>query len=251
MKKRGTTGVDSEAYKNHIPLYHQIVSAIKQQIMDGELKNGDKIPTEKWLSEHFEVSRVTVRKALKDLMEQGFVEKRPNKGSFVIQPKYDKELSRMRSMHQELLAAGVLPSSKIISYQIIEADQWCTEYLGCKEGNQVIVIERIRYADDRPFAHQILYLPQKMFPEFNPWKLVDHSLHDIMQDEYKIDISHSTQSITAKLLTKEETKELKIRSNNPILHIKSTVYTKDNEVCEYADTHFITDVVRYSFTWYK
>ena len=120
---------DKEPLKDAIPLYHQIVAGLKEQINAGELVSGEKIPTEKWLSEHYGVSRVTVRKALENLTEEGYVEKRPNKGCYVLQPKFEKNFSRMRSLHQELVDAGITPSSKIISYQEVEADSWLCKHM--------------------------------------------------------------------------------------------------------------------------
>lgn len=243
------TGMESG--KEAIPLYHQIVSDLKEQINRGEIKSGNKLPTEKWLSEHYGVSRVTVRKALEDLIEQGYLEKRPNKGCFVLQPKFEKDLSRMRSMHQELLASGVIPTSKIVSYQEVQADSWICRHLKCDAEETVLVVKRIRYADERPFAEQSIYLPKSMFEEFNPWLLRDHSLHDVMQEQHGVEIRYSTQSVTATMPSKEQIKELELINEKPILHIRSTVYTSGEKVCEYSDTYFVTDVVRYSFTWYK
>ena len=242
---------DKEPLKDAIPLYHQIVAGLKEQINAGELVSGEKIPTEKWLSEHYGVSRVTVRKALENLTEEGYVEKRPNKGCYVLQPKFEKNFSRMRSLHQELVDAGITPSSKIISYQEVEADSWVCKHLGCKQGEIVLVIKRIRYADERPFAEQTIYLPKYLFEDFNPWLLKEESLHDIMEKQYHVEILHSEQNITATMSEKEKMRELDLKKEQPILHIRSTVYTKDDKICEYSDTYFLTNVVRYSFAWFK
>lgn len=251
MEEKKDSRPDLESGKEAIPLYHQIVADLKDQINRNELKKGDKLPTEKWLNEHYGVSRVTVRKALEDLTEQGYLEKRPNKGCFVSQPKFEKDLSRMRSMHQELLASGITPTSKIISYQEVQADPWILSHLKCAEDETVLVIKRIRFADERPFAEQTIYLPKSLFGDFNPWLLRDHSLHDVMQEQYGVEIRYSTQSVNATTPTKERMKELELSNEKPILHIGSTVYTTDDKVCEYSDTYHVTDVVRYSFTWYK
>ena len=249
MQEKVLNGNPEDNGKETIPLYHQIVSDLKDQINRREMNNGDKLPTEKWLSEHYKVSRVTVRKALEDLIEQGYLEKRPNRGCFVIQPKFEKDLSRMRSLHRELLASGIIPSSKIISYQEVAADPWIGRHLQCEEGDIVLVIKRIRYADDRPFAEQTIYLPKVLFNEFNPWLLRDHSLHDLIEEEYSVPIISSTQTITARMPSKEQVAELDLKAGKPILHIRGTVFTEDDKVCEYSDTYFITDVVRYSFSW--
>lgn len=166
MEEKKDSRPDLESGKEAIPLYHQIVADLKDQINRNELKKGDKLPTEKWLNEHYGVSRVTVRKALEDLTEQGYLEKRPNKGCFVSQPKFEKDLSRMRSMHQELLASGITPTSKIISYQEVQADPWILSHLKCAEDETVLVIKRIRFADERPFAEQTIYLPKSLFGDF-------------------------------------------------------------------------------------
>ena len=199
-----------------MPLYYQIVSDIKAKIEEGILAPGDKLPTENTLSKTYQVSRVTVRNALNALVETKLVERQPNRGYFVAKLRESVTSHKGFSLYPEDL---------------------------------VIVIHRIRLADQVPFAEEVNYLPSWIFEGINPWEMETKSLIEIMETQFGVKIAYSMQTLKAKVPTKEQKEILNLTSNAPHLSIRSKVYDKSGKVVKYTKVFFRTDIVEYSFVW--
>lgn len=237
-------GLDSS-----MPLYYQIVSDIKQQISDGVLLPGEKLPAENALSEAYQVSRVTVRKALDDLCILGVTERRPNKGHFVAKIR-DKQEQRSRSLHDTLIASGRTPSSHIISMTTEPASAAHGRLFGTEAGAPVIIINRVRCADGTPFALEHIYLPGDLFEGINPWELEHSSMIRMMQEQFHVKIAYSNQTLNPKTPTKQEMELLELTTRKPQVAVSSDIVSKEGRVVKHTEVLFVADVVEYSFTWY-
>ncbi len=236
-------------FDSSMPLYYQIVSDIKQQIKDGVLLPGDKLPAENTLSQTYQVSRVTVRKALDDLCALGLTERRPNRGHFVARIKDDRKNGK-RSLHDTLLSSGRVPTSRILSMTTEPASPSQSRHFGIPQGEPVILIHRVRYADGVPFALEHIYLPGDLFEGINPWELENSSMIRIMEEEFHIEIAYSTQTLNPKVPTAQQAELLELKSRKPLLAISSDIVNKDGRVVKHTETLFVADVVEYTFTWY-
>ena len=236
-------------FDSSMPLYYQIVSDIKQQIKDGVLLPGDKLPAENTLSQTYQVSRVTVRKALDDLCALGLTERRPNRGHFVARIKDDRKNGK-RSLHDTLLSSGRVPTSRILSMTTEPASPSQSRHFGIPQGEPVILIHRVRYADGVPFALEHIYLPGDLFEGINPWELENSSMIRIMEEEFHIEIAYSTQTLNPKVPTAQQAGLLELKSRKPLLAISSDIVNKDGRVVKHTETLFVADVVEYTFTWY-
>ena len=236
-------------FDSSMPLYYQIVSDIKQQIKDGVLLPGDKLPAENTLSQTYQVSRVTVRKALDDLCALGLTERRPNRGHFVARIKDDLKNGK-RSLHDTLLSSGRVPTSRILSMTTEPASPSQSRHFGIPQGEPVILIHRVRYADGVPFALEHIYLPGDLFEGINPWELENSSMIRIMEEEFHIEIAYSTQTLNPKVPTAQQAELLELKSRKPLLAISSDIVNKDGRVVKHTETLFVADVVEYTFTWY-
>ena len=106
---------------NGTPLYYKIIEDIKHQIITGKYKTGDKLPSEMWLMDHYKVSRVTVRKALKMLVEDNYLLDKSRKGKFIASRFLDYADNSLICPHKYMLQHGIAPTSKILSMNIIKA----------------------------------------------------------------------------------------------------------------------------------
>lgn len=235
--------------KTSMPLYYQIVTDIKEKIEKGTFLPGEKLPTESSLSEEYGVSRVTVRNALNALKETGLVEHRVNKGYFIAQMGEKIGGHEGFSLYDDLVSMGIKPSSKILSMTTEKCGTKLSGIFGCRTDDFVIVIHRLRLANDIPFAVEMNYLPFHLFEGINPWSLEETSLIKVMEEEFGIRIAYATQTLKAVLPTPEEKKLLQLTANIPQLYIKSKVYDKQENIVKYAKVIYRTDVVEYSFVW--
>src|SRR5690554_5525064 len=148
-----------------IPIYQVIENDIKDQILKGKLKSGDIIPSENQLKEQYNVSRMTVRQALNNLVNEGYLFRHKGKGTFVSGRKIEKNIQGVRSFTEEMHAEGRVVKNKIIRFEIIDPTQAIKDKLFLDDQSKVIAVERIRYGDNIPVLHEELYIPFDMFKD--------------------------------------------------------------------------------------
>ncbi|HEM3178212.1 TPA: GntR family transcriptional regulator [Streptococcus suis] len=163
--------------KGQIPLYIQIKNSLKEQIQDGQYKSGQKIPTEPELGEIFQVSRVTVRKAIEDLVNEGYLIKKQGKGTFVNHKTLKRKMSLILGFSASCREAGLEPSSQVLKVEVIDAPQSVAEKLGLTPSDKVIYIQRKRCADGVPIFLENNYYDYKRFSF-----LLDEDLEESVYD---------------------------------------------------------------------
>lgn len=140
-----------------ITLQEQLYKEILNKIENKEYNPGDKIPTEFELAEMYNVSRVTVRGAIQQLVNQNKLEKKSGKGTFVKQATYTEVTCKGGSFTENCLKRNAKPSTKLIDSAIIKCSEEFKE-LADKENN-ILVIKRIRYVNEEPCIIEIDYMP--------------------------------------------------------------------------------------------
>jgi GntR family transcriptional regulator len=228
------------------PLYIKVANLMEENIRNGTLSHGERLPNERWLCEEYKISRTTLRKAIKVLIEQELVERRPNRGLYVTLSKFTSSPNRPFSIFQELQRNGIHPSSKILTFKRIKASMELANHMQCKLKENLIEIHRLRIADGVPFCIQILYMPERLFPQLNPWLITDRSLYDVMQTEYNVIVVKSHQVITTTLSSPYQSELLNISSRTPLLVSRSTKTSRNDDVVCYQTSYILTYVVQYS-----
>lgn len=185
-----------------IPIYIQIEEQLKQQIQQGDFPIGTSIPSERELSERFLVSRMTVRQSITNLVNDGLLYREKGRGTFVASPKVEQPLNGLTSFTEDMESRGMVPSSKLIGFDILEPESDVAQELRLGEGDQVYFVERIRFADDKPMAIERTYLPVKQFPDLTE-KSFQGSLYAVIENKQQLKISHATQRMEAGLVKKK------------------------------------------------
>ena len=139
--------------KAAIPLYQQVIDIIKNEINSGAYKAGVRIPNEFELAESYKVGRVTVRRAIEELVQQGYLTKRQGKGTFVNAPKLKRKIRQkddVQSFSDACRVNGMEPGACVISRKILPADSTEAQFFGVPVGTDLICVERVRTADGVP-----------------------------------------------------------------------------------------------------
>lgn len=139
--------------KAAIPLYQQVIDIIKNEINSGAYKSGARIPNEFELAESYKVGRVTVRRAIEELVQQGYLTKRQGKGTFVNAPKLKRKIRQkddVQSFSDACRVNGMEPGACVISRKILPADSTEAQFFGVPVGTDLICVERVRTADGVP-----------------------------------------------------------------------------------------------------
>lgn len=227
------------------PLYVQLVEQFRHMIESGELKPGDQFPTELELVEKYGVARITVRRAINELVQDGLLVRRQGKGTFVARPKIERELINVSSFSNRMLAQGLHPSSKVMGVERISATAKLARILGAPEGAPLVVIRRIRYANEEPTALETSYLVEERCPGIAHRDLSQQSLYKILEEEYCLTPDHSRRTLEVTSATSTEARLLQLHVGAPLFLIKATVYTADETVMEYAKLLFRADRFRF------
>ncbi|RGV98402.1 GntR family transcriptional regulator [Ruminococcus sp. AF14-10] len=232
--------------KNTAPLYSQVIDDIREKIENGTYKYHDRLPNEKWLCDFYQVSRSTLRKSIDELIADGFLERKSNRGVYVDYTNFNNGFDRPYSVSQELKKAGILTSTKILSFTRTDADKHLCCVFDKTNTFPVMDIFRLRYADDTPYTINNVYLPETIFPHFNPWLMEERSLYDLIENDYQLKISKTVQKVSTGLATSEQSKLLNVSSRTPLLCTTSMIYS-NNRIIVYQKNFIVTDIVPYTY----
>lgn len=144
--------------KGAVPLYIQIKKIIKDKILSKEYAPGDSLPSEAQLQEIFHVSRITARQAIAQLESEGLVERARGKGTRVLfQNKIEEQLAGIKSFTNEMLERGIQPGTRWAHIELVKADRHVADIFGCKKGDLVYRLDRVRTGDDVPIVYFVSY----------------------------------------------------------------------------------------------
>jgi GntR family transcriptional regulator len=226
------------------PIYKVIESDIKTKINQGELKSGDLVPSENELKDQYNVSRMTVRQALNNLVNEGYLYRHKGKGTFISQRKIEKNIHGVRSFTEEMAATGRKVSNKIISFEYIEASLEIADKLFLNEKDEVIFIERVRYGNDIPVLFEQLYIPAKLFKTITKENLTG-SFYQYMEHELGMQISHCIQSIEAISADSKVSIALEVNKNVPTLLIVRNTFLSNGRPFEYVRSYYRADQYKF------
>lgn len=213
--------------KNPLALYLQVKQIMLSKINDGDWKVGDKIPSETELCEQYNISRITARRAMAELEQDGLIERKPGKGSFVKFKGISQELSKFYSFTEEMKLQGYTPNSRLISIDEVYPDEEIRSALNMEIEEKVYLIKRLRLADGEIIVIDRSYLPRSLFPELDKFDFEQHSLYQILKDHYGVDANMAEETFDAILVNKEDAEFLGTRRNAPALLIKRVTYSGD------------------------
>lgn len=234
--------------KKNIPLYHKIYNYFKEKILNEDLKDGEALPSERKLMEFFNVSRSTIRQALKKLEIDNFIYIVHGSGAFVSNKTVKQELSNFYSFYEEFKKMGKRPTSKILGYKIINKDEKLSEIFKIPLKNEILYIKRLRLVDEIPLIYEETYLPLNRFKNFNVDILNSVPMYTIFRDDYNVVFEKATESFSASILEdKEILKHLNYSKKISCMLIKRLTYEKGN-VIEYTVSYAKGDKFEYKVT---
>lgn len=220
------------------PIYIQIHNDIKRAIEAGKWAVGDRIPSERELSRDFDVSRMTLRQAIQTLVDEGILERQVGSGTYVANQKVQEKMSGVTSFTDLMLAQGKQPSSKTISYHVMNPSLSEAEKLKLGEDDVVLRMERIRYGDDMPICFEVATVPDRLVKGLNK-KEVTSSLYRALEDKKKLIPGKAQQTVSAMSASERIAEYLKIKRGDAILRLRQVTYLQDGTPFEYVRTQYV------------
>jgi GntR family transcriptional regulator len=231
-----------------LPVYYQIKQAIKNWIITKEFNPGEKIFSENELAERFNVSRLTVRQAISQLIQEGFLISKRGEGTFVTQNEclinsFNLEFS---GFMDDLFYQVQKSRTKSVEMGRTAIPKSIREKLGLEnEEEEVVQIKRIRFMDDKSFAYTVNYLPLEIGLKINERELYHKPLLRILEQDLGIQFTEAFQTIEASFSDREVSEKLGIQSGSPILFVERIMYTKKEKPVELVQTSYRGDLYKY------
>ena len=225
-----------------IPLYYQLKEELRRSIENGELSAGAMIPSERELSEKFQISRPTVRQAVKELVYEGLLEREKGRGTFVVRPKLNYGfIQRFVTFHEDMAQKGYLLKTKVLELNIIPASTVLASALQIDEAEEVIFLKRIRYLEDTPLVRVVNHLPHKLCPGILNEDLNDRSLYRLLGEKYGLHPYRARITLEAVVADTIDAEELDVAKGSPIFLMKNITYSDTDKVMDYFQSRFRGD----------
>lgn len=232
--------------KSLTPLYLQLKDILVSQIVDGRLKSGDALPSERQLCEEFNLSRTTVREALRELIQVGMIRTVPGRGAFVAPPRPDLAIKvSLAGFTGDVRRQGMTPSSRLLSAGLITSPvPALVEEMGLQPGDELVRIERLRLVNDAPLALHTAYLSHRLCPQILQHNLADESVFQLLCGEYGLRLARADEQVYAALADQQETELLNLTYPAAVLRAERTTFLDTGEVIEFS-------LATYCGEWYR
>lgn len=228
-----------------VPLYHQLKQALRGEIERGVYKPGDRLPSEPELIRLYGISRITVRQALNELDVEGLIVRRHGKGTYVAERRIEQELVRLTDFMEDMQQAGQNPSSRVLDLAHEPASPAVARALHLQDGTEVVRVNRLRLADDRPMAFDITWLPLRFGELLVGMDLTRETIYHILETRYAIPVISGAFSITAATATHQQADLLDMPAGAALLLIRRVSYTTGDEPVYLQDRYYRPDRVQY------
>ncbi|AZO41928.1 GntR family transcriptional regulator [Mesorhizobium sp. M7D.F.Ca.US.005.01.1.1] len=238
----GLVSREMEATASDVPLYRRLKSAIEAAIRSNALKAGAVLPGERVLAEALSISRVTVRKALALLEEEGQLNRRHGSKT-EIGSRVEKSLSTLTSFSEDILARGLKPGCLWLSRQISRPSPAEMMALGIAGNANVVRMRRVRTADGAPIAVEVSAVPVRFLP--SP-EMVQDSLYEAL-DARGFLPQRAIQRMRSRGASLEDAKHLHCEAGAPLLMTERRCFLADGQIVEYCETRYKGDVYDFVF----
>lgn len=224
-------------------LYEKVRFAIKEQIRNGVYKVGDKILNEFELTKQLGVSRITVRRAIKELIGEGYLEIIRGKGTFIRHPNISMELLDISSFSERPATGNDDFTKEILNMEIIKSDDKITSIFEKDKSFDVLKLYRLVYNNKIPLSVDEAYLPVYLYPNIIKKIKKNVSTFKLMKEHYKVNMKNIYKEFTV-VHYKEISELLKARTTEPVIKVNKVI-RDEKEVIHYSQYYFLAKEVKF------
>jgi len=232
--------------KTGMPLYLQIKEHLLAKIDAGTWPEESMIPTESELCEEYDVSKITVREAIKLLVRDGRLSRIPGKGTFITRQKIEQKLDRFFSFTRWARQNDLVPASRILKVETVPCDLHISRHLEVPEGEPVTRVERLRLGNNEPLMLEVIWVPSSLCPDLHIHDLANVPLNDILQNEYGLSLVRARESIEPQTADEYVSRLLAIEKEVLLLHVEHTAYTGQGRIAYFVISSYRGDRVRFT-----
>ncbi|MEI8132148.1 MAG: GntR family transcriptional regulator [Leptolinea sp.] len=227
-----------------LPLHYQLYDLLHGMIMRGDWKVGEMIPTESGLILEYKVSRSTIRQVLDRLSNEGLIQRKQGKGTFVNASPLEQGTSRIISFTEDMIRRGMVPATKVLFSGLVQCPEDAAGFLKIQPGTIVARLERLRLANEEPMCIEEAFFNRNLVPEILNHDYATIPLRTVLEKVYGIQIIRAQQTIRATLASSIHAKTMGVPHRSAVLFVERVSYTESNAPVEFLRLFFRGD--RYS-----
>jgi GntR family transcriptional regulator len=238
-------GVDA---RQPTPLYHQIYTILRDEIVSGAYPNGAILPSEFELTRQYGVSRVTAKRALNELAAEGLVSRERGRGTVVrFEAPSPPVRASVEGLLENLLQMGLKTEVRLLDFDYIAASGDVARALGCEAGTVVQRAVRVRLMEGEPFSHLTTHVPEALGRSYSRDDLANRPMLALLE-RCGVIVSSARQTLTAALADPRIATLLEVQVGAPLLRISRTVYDQDHRAVEHITGLYRPDRYQYQMT---
>lgn len=227
--------------RNHRPLYLQIKNILKDRILHGVYPIKANIPSEPQLEKEFEVSKITIRNAIKELCQEGYLEKGSGKRTKVIRNTATSKLSTWKRFTELLVEEGNQVQKQLLQVEVIMTEEGTEPHQ--LFGAQCVRIERLYSLNNVPYTHYTHYLTMRI-GEIDQWELNAQSLYEWLEEQ-EITLAKYRDHFAVAFASPLVEEKLRVQEKTPLLKRLRYSYDETDEVIEYSEGFYNTGMHSY------
>jgi GntR family transcriptional regulator len=228
-----------------IPLYHQLAEEIREKIGSRQLPPGECIPSLQELARQYQVSYMTVRQAIGELVRQGLLEARQGVGTFVALPRIDYDLRNLTGFTEDMHARGLAPHARLLRLALEPAGKRIAQELKISPSENIVRVARLRYSGDLPAVLDDSCLPSCLCPGLENEDLEHTSLYGLLEGPYRLVLDHAVQVIETTCANPHEAELLGVPVGTCMMLVRGVTYLVDGRPVEYFKNVYRGDRFRF------
>lgn len=209
-----------------LPKYYQLAKILSEQITSGELKPDEQLPTEEELCQTYQMSRGTVREAIRLLVDEGLIWRGRGQGTFVKAPSQSTSLFSLTPFSEMMARQNRVPRTKVLVQTAVSPPPHIADILQLKPDEATIHIVCLRLADNLPVLHETRYLAQSLCPALLDEDLANNSVHALLVNKHQIPMVKMSHTVEAIQLTTEQANLLQAKPGTNAFFIERLTFTE-------------------------
>lgn len=228
-----------------VPLYYQLKEIFRSWITSGKFDSDRRFPSESELQRQFKVSRMTIRRALAELVNEGFLVREQGRGSFVVRPRVQDQLRQLTSFTEDMQLRGLSTASRILDFQVVK-DKEAAQKMGIPDDEELVQLRRLRFVEGEPIAIQNAFVRHRFCPGIVERGLIEGSLYKTLEEGYGLKLGRAVQTVEAKPADDYEAKLLGLVVEQPVLVLERLTYLTTGEPIELVRSAYRGDRYRFA-----
>lgn len=229
-----------------IPPRDRAQEGIRWYIREAGLTGGDKLPSERVLSDRLGVSRTALRAAITQLISMHVLESRQGSGTYVLPSKPINIFQETRNFSDAVRRVGREPGAHLLSAGLLPADEVLAAKIDLPVGSEVFEVRRVRCADQTPVAIEGSYINAALCPGIEGHDFSQESLYDVLANEHAVRVGHGVERVSISRATEDEALALKIEPGDPVFFVQALERMASGTPIEYLKAVYVPSRYRFA-----